>query len=101
MDNLDVVVGMSSGGVVDERRRDSRLPIVLVVLAVALPLMTALGVFLSYRGDEWSYLSGWAKFGRMLEVTAPTACVSGLLVAAASFLRCPSAPSVTEVATDA
>lgn len=101
MDNLEVAVGMSSGGVVDERSRRSRLPAVLTVLAVALPLLTAVGSFLTYRSDEWRFVSGWAKFGRMLEFVAPTACVGGLLVAAASFLRRPSAVPVTEVVTDA
>lgn len=101
MDNLDVVVGMSSGGVVDERSRPSRLPTVLTVLAVALPVMAGLGSYLSYRGDEWRFVSGWAKFGRLLEFIAPTACVAGLLIAAASFLRRPSAAPATEVVTDA
>lgn len=101
MDNLEVAVGMSSGGVVDERRRPSRLPTVLIVLAVALPALTALGSFLTYRSDEWRFVSGWAKIGRTLEFVAPTACISGVLVAAASFLRRPSAAPATEVATDA
>lgn len=98
MDNPEVGVGMANGGVVDERRRTSRLP---TVLAIALPALTALGSYLTYQDEQWRFASGWAKFGRSLEFVAPTACISGVLVAAASFLRRPSAATVTEVETDA
>ena len=93
MDNLDVAVGMSSGGVVDERSRPSRLPMVLTVVAVALPFVAALGELMAYSGDEWSFLSGTSRAGKVLENFALTGAISGLLVAAASYLRRVSRPS--------
>lgn len=100
MDNLDVAVG-ATGGIVDERTgRVSPLPTVLVVLAVALPVIGALGTYLSFSGEQWDYLSGAAKVGKVLEGVATIACVSGLLVAAASFLR-RRPERATEVPADA
>jgi hypothetical protein len=87
MDNVDVLVGSSSGGVVDERRRPSRLPTVLTVVAVALPFVAAIGEFMAYSGDEWSFLSGASRTGKILENFALTGAISGLLVAASSYLR--------------
>ncbi|MEQ1701732.1 MAG: hypothetical protein ABMA25_16605 [Ilumatobacteraceae bacterium] len=89
MDNLEVAVGLSSGGVVDERQRGSRLPILLTVLAVALPIVAGISQYLAITGEVYDYLSGAAKVGKVLETTASVACVSGLLLAAASFLRRP------------
>lgn len=100
MDNLDVAVG-ATGGIVDERRGRDRLPVVLTVLAVALPLITALGIYLNIAGEEWDGFSGTAKFGRVLEGTATTASVAALLLAAASYLRRRPQHQVEDVSADA